>query len=99
MDMKTATEILSIKRPYPDGTIQEIHVWAVPSPVPPCGHSYKYSLFYGRPGERLIAYDNERGKGDHKHIMGAETPYVFVSVKQLVADFRADVLQHYGVKL
>jgi hypothetical protein len=25
-------------------------------------HGLKYSLFYGRPGERIIAYDNETGK-------------------------------------
>jgi hypothetical protein len=27
---------------------------------------FKYSLFYGRPGEVLVLFDNERGKGDHK---------------------------------
>ena len=51
----------------------------------------KYSLFYGRRGERLVGYDNERGKGDHKHINGIEHPYVFVSIDRLLADFRADV--------
>jgi predicted transcriptional regulator len=24
-------------------------------------------LFYGFPGNRLAGYDNERGKGDHRH--------------------------------
>ena len=45
----------------------------------------------GRAGERLVGYDNERGKGDHKHIAGREQRYRFVSVEQLVADFLADV--------
>jgi hypothetical protein len=32
-------------------------------------------------------FDNERGKGDHKHIREVETPYVFESVEKLTADF------------
>ena len=51
----------------------------------------KYSLYYGRAGERLVGYDNERGKGDHKHMAGRELQYRFVSVEQLVADFLADI--------
>ena len=74
-----------------DGAIIQIRVWRVPTPVPPSGHSLKYSLFYGYPGERVVAYDNERGKGDHRHIKGVESAYAFVSITQLLADFRADV--------
>lgn len=51
----------------------------------------KYSLYCGRAGERLVGYDNERGKGDHKHMAGRELQYRFVSVEQLVADFLADI--------
>ena len=51
----------------------------------------KYSLFYGRDGVRIVGYDNERGKGDHKHLGEMETHYRFVSVEKLVADFLADV--------
>ena len=54
-------------------------------------HGLKYSLYYGRAGERIVGYDNERGKGDHKHVEGREKRYRFVSVEQLVADFLADV--------
>jgi hypothetical protein len=36
-------------------------------------------------------YDNERGKGDHKHLKGEELPYVFVSLDRLLDDFAADV--------
>ena len=46
---------------------------------------------YGRDDRRMVGYDNERGKGDHKHICELETRYKFVSVEQLVADFLADV--------
>jgi hypothetical protein len=75
----------------PDGAIIQIKVWRLPEPVPPSPHRLKYSLFYGRPGERIVGYDNERGKGDHKHLGGVESAYTFVSIERLLADFRADV--------
>ncbi len=76
---------------YDDGAIAEMVIWRVPSPVPPSTHGLKYSLFYGRPGVRDIGYDNERGKGDHRHFQGAETPYRFNSVERLIDDFWSDV--------
>lgn len=97
--MSEAIRILSEKRALSDGHIMSITVWGVPAPVPPCTHPFKYSLFFGRAGARLVAYDNERGKGDHKHIHGVERPYDFTSLAQLVADFRADVRQHCGIDL
>ena len=79
------------RRLYDDGAIMEMTIWGVPRPVPPTLHGLKYSLFYGRPGVRLVAYDNERGKGDHRHFGPKEEPYTFISVEHLVADFLADV--------
>ena len=38
-----------------------------------------------------MGYDNERGKGDHRHSEGAETSYEFTSVEQLMVDFWSDV--------
>ncbi|MGC8535160.1 MAG: toxin-antitoxin system TumE family protein [Rhizomicrobium sp.] len=66
---------------YDDGSLVEMVLWRVPSPVPPSGHRLKYSLFYGRSGVREVGYDNERGKGDHRHLDGVETAYVFTSVE------------------
>ena len=76
---------------YEDGAIVEMVLWRVPSPVPPSTHGLKYSLFYGRPGIRQVGYDNERGKGDHKHLLEIEEPYIFSTVEQLIADFWSDV--------
>ncbi len=39
----------------------------------------------------LHANDNERGKGDHRHVRGRQQRYRFVSVEKLVEDFLADV--------
>jgi hypothetical protein len=84
------------RRLYDDGAIMEMTIWRVPLPVPPATHRLKYSLFYGRPGTRLVGYDNERGKGDHRHVGTREEPYAFTSVERLVADFMADVRQLRG---
>ncbi|WP_371747516.1 DUF6516 family protein [Caballeronia sp. Sq4a] len=41
----------------------------------------------------VLRYDNERGKGDHKHVGAVETPYAFTTPEQLMADFWSDVDQ------
>jgi hypothetical protein len=84
------------RRLYDDGAIMEMTIWRVPQPVPPTTHGLKYSLFYGRPGVRLVGYDNERGKGDHRHVGTREEPYAFTSVERLVADLMADLRQLRG---
>ncbi len=66
-------------------------LWLVPGAVRGSRHRFKYSLFYGRPGERLIGYDNEPGKGDHRHYGEREEPYIFETPERLVADFLRDV--------
>ena len=68
-----------------------MRIWEVPSPVPPSTHLFKYSLFYGRPGKRLVLFDNERGKGDHVHVGQDEGPYEFRGPTQLIEDFKAAV--------
>ncbi len=83
---------------YEDGAIVEMVIWRVPAPVPPSTHGLNYSLFYGRPGIRAVGYDNERGKGDHRHFQAVETPYAFTSVEQLMADFWDDVRTLRGSK-
>lgn len=39
----------------------------------------------------MLRYDNEAGKGDHKHVGGHEVPYRFVDLETLQADFWVDV--------
>jgi hypothetical protein len=84
------------RRLFDDGAIMEMKIWRVPKPVPPTTHGLKYSLFYGYPGRRLVGYDNERTKGDHRHLDERELPYRFVSVEQLMADFLTDVSRVRG---
>lgn len=71
-------------------------IWFVPKPVAGSTHAFKYSLFYGYPGKRVVGYDNERGKGDHRHLEGREEQYSFSTVETLVADFLSDVKRVRG---
>ncbi|MGO9004983.1 MAG: DUF6516 family protein [Beijerinckiaceae bacterium] len=84
---------------FGDGAILEIKVWRVPKPLSPSRHELKYSLFYGRRRERLVAYDNERGKGDHRHYHDREEIYIFTTIEQLLEDFKSDVATLRGEAL
>ena len=79
-----------------DGMIVQIRVWRLPHTSEERPHGLKYSLFYGRKGERIIGYDNEAGKGDHRHYCGIEEPYRFTTMEQLIADFQNDVKEERG---
>ena len=86
-----AKRIFYDKAVLPDGSIVEMTIWQLPKASSERTHGLKYSLFYGRNGLRIVGYDNERGKGGHRHVGEVETRYKFVSVDELVADFLADV--------
>ncbi|MGN7291692.1 toxin-antitoxin system TumE family protein [Rhizobium sp. SAFR-030] len=74
-----------------DGAIIEMVVWRLPSPVLGSSHLFKYSLFYGFKGQRIVGYDNERGKGDHRHIDSRQEAYHFSTVDALISDFLDDI--------
>ncbi len=89
--MARAQKLFDTIQHYEDGHILRIRIWDLPSPVPPSEHRFKYSLFYGVPGARTILYDNERGKGDHRHYGDREESYRFEGIEALIADFLSDV--------
>ena len=78
------------KQRYRNGIVEMV-IWQLPQADTERPHGLKYRLVYVREGKRVVGYDNERGKGDHKHIAGQELPYRFNSVRDLVRDFWADV--------
>ena len=39
----------------------------------------------------MVRYDNENGKGDHKHYRAQEELYCFTDVETLISDFLADI--------
>jgi hypothetical protein len=91
MQYMKATLLAHTKEVRDDGSIVEIVIWELPEPLPPSAHCYKYRLFYGVGGACRVRYDNERGKGDHRHFGEEESGYVFTSVDQLLDDFERDI--------
>ena len=91
MQYMLAVLLARAKEVRDDGSIVEIVIWELPEPMPASKHGYKYRLYYGAAGVSRVRYDNERGKGDHRHVGEDEQDYVFTTVEQLIEDFRSDV--------
>ncbi len=85
-----ASLIIHDKQIDQHGNTTVIRLWRV-SVDDERAHGIKYSLVYVSQGQRVVGYDNERGKGDHKHIEDSELPYCFTDLRQLKADFLEDV--------
>ena len=86
--MGNAEPVLSYRRDLANGDIIQAVVWRLNDPLPGSLHHYKYRLHYqDAEGTDIIRYDNERGKGDRRHIYGKEEAYRFETVKKLVLDF------------
>ena len=79
-----------------DGMIVLIRIWKLPANNAERPHGLKYSLFYGRPGERIVGHDDELGKGDHRHHRDRKEHYAFTTMEKLIADFWADVRKEIG---
>lgn len=92
MPYMKATILLEERVELPEGAVVAIVIGRLPQPTPDRPHGLKYRLYFGRQGKCLVRYDNETGKGDHRHVRGKEKPYRFVSVRQLREDFWADVV-------
>jgi hypothetical protein len=69
----------------------ETVIWRLRGPLRGSSHRFKYRLALVVDGVCVLRYDNEAGKGDHKHVGDVETPYVFTRYETLLADFWADV--------
>jgi hypothetical protein len=75
---------------YSDFAFSEIVVWQLPRPLPGSSHAYKYRLAFVLRGTCPLRYDNEAGKGDHRHAPEGETRYRFTSLDRLFSDFDRD---------
>ena len=89
--------ILRDKFVFADGGMREMVLWQLPEATPARPHALKYRLhFRSADGTTVVRYDNERGKGDHRHRGDDEEPYRFVDVETLVADFLDEVATARG---
>lgn len=91
MSKPKAGLLLSRKSEVVNGGWVELVIWKLPQATPDRPHGYKYRLAYVRDGVCVLRYDNERGKGDHRHCRDMEEDYAFTSLDGLLADFLRDV--------
>lgn len=85
---RKATLVIERKENHADGGIIQAVVWELPIPLKGSMHRYKYRLYFGKSGVCLVRFDNEQGKGDHKHVKGIESAYQFKDIPTLLKDFR-----------
>jgi hypothetical protein len=79
--------LLSERRVLDDGRFADLVIWHLPRRLPGSRHAFKYRLAFVVDEVCVLRFDNESGKGDHKHVGAREVPYEFQSLTQLVADF------------
>src|SRR5690348_8964923 len=86
-----ATELLRQRIVYSERSFAELVLWRVSEPLSGSIHRFKYRLAYIVNGECVLRFDNEAGKGDHRHYAGKESKYVFSTPEKLIADFQRDI--------
>lgn len=86
-----AVLLMDERRILAEDRFVEMTIWRLPRPLPGSNHDYKYRLACVIDEVCVLRYDNEAGKGDHKHLGKREVGYAFTTLDQLVEDFLADV--------
>ena len=86
-----ATQPVRTRITYSVTAIAELLLWQVPNPRADSTHQFKYRLAYVVDSVCVLRYDNEEGKGDHKHFEGKESVYRFTTPEQLINDFQRDI--------
>ena len=76
---------------FSETAFAELVLWQIPKPVAGSRHQFKYRLAYVVDGVCVVRYDNEVGKGDHRHFGGKESVYTFDTPEKLIADFQRDI--------
>jgi hypothetical protein len=79
--------LLRERRVVGEGQFAEVVIWDLTESVPGSSHDFKHRLAFIVDEICVIRFDNETGKGDHKHIGEEQVPYTFTSLAQLIADF------------
>jgi hypothetical protein len=72
-NMKTALLLVEERRDIAEDRFIELVVWQVPQPVRASTHLFKYRLAFVINGLCVLRYDNEAGKGDHRHVGSVES--------------------------
>ncbi len=85
------TELLRQRIVYAENKFAELVLWRLDQPLAGSRHSFKYRLAYVVNEVCVLRYDNEDGKGDHRHWGEKESAYNFSTPAKLLADFQHDI--------
>ena len=86
-----ASLLLRERRVLGEDRFADVTIWRLPEPVPGSAHAFKYRLALVVDDVCVLRFDNETGKGDHKHVGARQVPYAFTTLARLVADFWQEV--------
>ncbi len=86
-----ATLVARTRIVYAENAFAELVLWKVPLSVAGSTHAFKFRLAYVVNGVRVLRYDNEVGKGDHRHFGDKESDYSFTTQEALLAAFERDI--------
>ena len=91
MSNMRATLIARTRIVYSTRSFAEMVLWRVPAPVPGSSHGFKCRLAYVVDSVCVVRYDDEVGKGDHRHVGAIEHAYRFTTPERLMVDFQKDI--------
>lgn len=88
--MKAAL-LLRTRIAFSETAFAELVLWKLPKPLAGSTHAFKYRLAYIVDSVCVVRYDNEVGKGDHRHVAEEESAYAFETPDKPIADFQRDM--------
>jgi hypothetical protein len=65
----------------------DVVIWRVLKSISGSAHELKYRLAFVVDDVCVLRFDNEAGKGDHKHVGTVEVPYAFTTPGRVGSDF------------
>ena len=86
-----ATLLARTRIVYSARAFAELVLWRVPATVRNSDHGFRYRLAHVVDSVCVVRYDNEAGKGDHRHVGETEGAYRFSTPERLMADFQSDI--------
>ena len=88
-----ATLLVRTRVIWSEVAFAELVLWRLPAALEGSTHPYKYRLAYVVRGVCVVRYDNEAGKGDHRHYGERETKYSFTTPESLIQAFERDIVR------
>ena len=86
-----ATLVARTRVVYAENAFAELVLWKVPTPLAGSSHEFRYRLAYVVDAVCVVRYDNEVGKGDHRHFGEKESRYSFTTPEALLTAFERDI--------